>query len=163
MVVDMIAWLVGLLNTNDPCLPCHCFCSDARQMWPRQPRTKCTHGLAPHLNGTCHIRTCNWSLPKLSEQRRNRTTPQATSIKQHQLRRSSKCYGYYSSLLVFILFCSFFVKQGVSAYAVPHYQKCCTRVTHIWGDRKGQPNRSAMERPRPGRTSYVINVNSCAR
>ena len=31
---------------------------------------------------------------------------------------------------------------GDSANAVPHYQKLRTRVTHIWGDRKGQPNRA---------------------
>ena len=49
-----------------------------------------------------------------------------------------------------------FVCTGDSANAVPHYHKCCTRVTHIWGDRRGQPNRSAMERPRPGRTAFVI-------
>ena len=52
----------------------------------------------------------------------------------------------------------FVFKSGVSANAVPHYQKLRTRVTHIWGNRKGQPNRSAMERPRPERTSLVIKV-----
>ena len=35
----------------------------------------------------------------------------------------------------------------------PHTHKLYSRVAHIWGDRKGQPNRSAMERPRPGRTA----------
>ena len=49
-------------------------------------------------------------------------------------------------------------KPGVSANAVPHYQKLRTRVTHIWGNRKSQPNRSAMERPRPERTSLMIKV-----
>ena len=51
------------------------------------------------------------------------------------------------------------LKQGDSANAVPHYQKLRTRVTHIWGNRKGQPNRSAMERPRPGRTAVWITVS----
>ncbi len=47
---------------------------------------------------------------------------------------------------------------GDSANAVPHYQKLRTRVTHIWGDRKGQPDRCAMEGPRPGGTSKLIKV-----
>ena len=32
----------------------------------------------------------------------------------------------------------------------PDYQKLCARFTHIWGNRRSQPNRSAMEGPRPG-------------
>ena len=48
--------------------------------------------------------------------------------------------------------------EGDSANAVPHYHKLRTRVTHIWGDRKGQPNRSAMERPHSGGTAFVITV-----
>ena len=35
----------------------------------------------------------------------------------------------------------------------PLTHKLYSRVAHIWGDRKGQPNRSAMVRPRPGRTA----------
>ena len=54
---------------------------------------------------------------------------------------------------------NFVFKQGDSANAVPHYQKLRTRVTHIWGNRKGQPIRSAMDRPRPGRTSLMIKVS----
>lgn len=34
--------------------------------------------------------------------------------------------------------------MGDSANAVPRYQKLRTRVTHIWGNRKGQQDRSAM-------------------
>ena len=49
--------------------------------------------------------------------------------------------------------------SGVSADADPHYHKLCSRVSHIWGNRKGQPNRSAMERPRPGGTSLLIKVS----
>ncbi|KAI8783858.1 hypothetical protein BgiMline_024010, partial [Biomphalaria glabrata] len=41
----------------------------------------------------------------------------------------------------------------ISANAVPHTQKLRTRVTHIWGDRRLQPTRSAMSEPRPGRTA----------
>ena len=40
----------------------------------------------------------------------------------------------------------------------PDYQKLRARVTHIWGNRKGQPNRSAMERPHPGGTAFQITV-----
>ena len=34
--------------------------------------------------------------------------------------------------------------SGASANAGPHYQKLYARVTHIWGNRNGQPNPSAM-------------------
>ena len=53
----------------------------------------------------------------------------------------------------------FFELSGDSANAVPHYQKLRSRVTHIWGYRRGQPNRSAMVRPRPGRTASMITVS----
>jgi len=46
--------------------------------------------------------------------------------------------------------------SGESANAVPHKQKLCTRLTHIWGNRRGQPNRSAMEGPRPGGSALLI-------
>ena len=36
----------------------------------------------------------------------------------------------------------------------PDYQKLRARVTHIWGNGRGQPNRSAMEGPHPGGTSF---------
>ena len=49
-------------------------------------------------------------------------------------------------------------ETGTSANAGPHYQKLYARVTHIWGNRGGQSNRSAMKRPRPGRTALVITV-----
>ena len=49
--------------------------------------------------------------------------------------------------------------KGDSANAVPQYQKLRTRVTHIRGNRRGQPNRSAMERPHPGGTAFRITVS----
>ena len=52
----------------------------------------------------------------------------------------------------------FDIVSGDSANAVPPTKKLRTRVTRIWGDRSGQPNRSAMERPRAGPTSFVIEV-----
>ena len=55
------------------------------------------------------------------------------------------------------------VGSGDSANAVPHKQKLRVRVTHVWGNRRGQPNRSAMERPRPRGTAFMITVNLHAR
>ena len=49
--------------------------------------------------------------------------------------------------------------SGDSAYAVPHTNKLRTRVTHIWGNRRRQLNRSAMEEPLPGRTALLITVS----
>ena len=43
------------------------------------------------------------------------------------------------------------------ANAIPHYQKLRTRVTHIWGNRKRQPNRSALVRPLLGRL-YLLEL-----
>ena len=52
----------------------------------------------------------------------------------------------------------FLFNAGDSANAVPPTKKLRTRVTRIWGDRSGQPNRSAMERPRAGPTCLMIQV-----
>ena len=49
--------------------------------------------------------------------------------------------------------------SGDSANAVPHTNKLRTRVTHIWGNRRRQTNRSAMEGPLPGRTALLITVS----
>ena len=56
-------------------------------------------------------------------------------------------------------FSNFIVCSGDSANAVPHTNKLRTRVTHIWGNRRRQPNRSAMEGPLPGRTALLITVS----
>ncbi|KAL0150091.1 hypothetical protein M9458_054518 [Cirrhinus mrigala] len=48
---------------------------------------------------------------------------------------------------------------GESANAVPHYHKLCSRDSHIWGIRRGQHGRSAMDEPRPGRTTFLIMVS----
>ena len=37
-------------------------------------------------------------------------------------------------------------------------RKLYARVTHIWGNRRSQPSRSAMRGPHPERTSYMIKV-----
>ncbi|EJY57394.1 AAEL017356-PA [Aedes aegypti] len=44
------------------------------------------------------------------------------------------------------------------AYARPGYQKLRIRVIHMRDNRRGQPNRSAMEGPHPGGTAFVITV-----
>ena len=51
------------------------------------------------------------------------------------------------------------IMPGESANAVPHYHKLCSRVSHIWGNRRGQHIRSAMDKPRPGKTTFVIMVS----
>ena len=48
--------------------------------------------------------------------------------------------------------------SGASANAGPHYQKLYARVTHVWGNHKGQPNPSAMKGPRLERTASLITV-----
>ena len=52
---------------------------------------------------------------------------------------------------------------GDSANAVPHYQKLRTRVTHIWGDRKGQPNRECNGKASPWRNRLGDHGYLCAR
>jgi hypothetical protein len=49
------------------------------------------------------------------------------------------------------------------ANAVPHFQKLCYRVTHVWGNRRGQPILSAMDKPHPRGTTFMIMVNLLAR
>ncbi|KAL0602629.1 hypothetical protein AAY473_028828 [Plecturocebus cupreus] len=51
--------------------------------------------------------------------------------------------------------------QGTNA--VPHCHKLCSRVSHIWGNRRGQYIRSAMDKPRPGKTTFVDHGISPAR
>ena len=49
-------------------------------------------------------------------------------------------------------------EAGTSTNACPHYQKLYARVAHIWGNRKGQPDRSAMKGPHLERTASLITV-----
>ena len=65
------------------------------------------------------------------------------------------CHAFILSGPVFC--CDYFT--GDSANAVPHTKKLRTRVTHIWGNRRRQPNRSAMEGSLPGRTALLITVS----
>ncbi|XP_006862826.1 PREDICTED: uncharacterized protein LOC102815706 [Chrysochloris asiatica] len=64
-------------------------------------------------------------------------------------------------------------KQGILLIAIiqviwgrartqsPHYHKLRSRVSHIWGNRRDQPIRSTMDKPRPGETTYVIMESPC--
>ena len=70
-----------------------------------------------------------------------------------------KCTFFFSLFLTYSsrIWISFYC-SGDSANAVPPTKKLRTRVTNICGDRRGQPNRSAMERPHSGPTAVVIAV-----
>ena len=59
------------------------------------------------------------------------------------------------TFICFLLVCFY---SGVSANADPHTNKLRTRVTHIWGYRRRQLNRSAMGEPLPGETACMITV-----
>ena len=82
--------------------------------------------------------------------------------------RGLVCVHVLVSMIVNVMFdcCHFFGFffffcinwKGTSANAGPHYQKLYARVTHIWGNPRCQPSRSAMRGPHPERTSYMIKV-----
>ncbi|KAL1139083.1 hypothetical protein AAG570_009144 [Ranatra chinensis] len=55
---------------------------------------------------------------------------------------------------------SVFAKGPGQRERSPDYQKLRVRDAHIWGIRRGQPNRSAMEGPHPGGTALLITVTS---
>jgi len=88
--------------------------------------------------------------------------PVPTTIAAELFRRSLTfviCINLWSHTSVIsqkLTFCLSFEISGDSANAVPHYHKFCTRLTHIWGNRRGQPNQSAMEGPRPGGSALLI-------
>ena len=46
------------------------------------------------------------------------------------------------------------------ANANPHYQNLCARVSHVWGNRKPQPQRSAMPGPHPEGAALLITASS---
>ena len=45
------------------------------------------------------------------------------------------------------------------ANANPHYQKFCARVSHVWGNRRPQPQRSAMPGPHPEGAALLITAS----
>ena len=74
-------------------------------------------------------------------------------FKQYASAKFHVQYKFVQYKLIFNIF------TGESANAVPHYQKLCSRDSHIWGIRRGQHSRSAMAEPRPGWTTFVIMVS----
>lgn len=53
--------------------------------------------------------------------------------------------------------------QGKARTQFPHTKKLCARVSNYYGNRKGQPKRCAMLRPRLGRAAYLITASTRAR
>ncbi|KAL0610935.1 LOW QUALITY PROTEIN: hypothetical protein AAY473_020706 [Plecturocebus cupreus] len=49
---------------------------------------------------------------------------------------------------------------GEITNAVPYYHKLCSQVSDIWGNRRGQHIQSAMDKPHPEKTTFVIMVSS---
>ena len=64
---------------------------------------------------------------------------------------TSPLYMWITFFFLFFLF--------KSANTVPHYHKLCSRVSHMWGNRRGQHIWSAMDKPHPGKTTFVIMVS----
>ena len=95
---------------------------------------------------------------------RPRPTPRLISgTKAEILRRVPKSLGpaYLNERSISsYFFCCIRLETGVSANAIPHTNKLRTRVTHIWGYRRRQPSRGAMEGPLPGETACMITVFS---
>ena len=86
--------------------------------------------------------------------------PRQGKINESEIRMEELIlHKYYNSETLSSYILNKFLK-GISANADPHYQKLCSRVAHIRGYRRLQPNRSAMERPRPGGSSFVIKDSS---
>ena len=79
-----------------------------------------------------------------------------------RLMRANASLSYHLTAIVFgqLIIFSLINWQGDSANAVPHYHKLCTRLTHIWGNRRGQPNLSAMVRPRPEGSAFMSTESS---
>ncbi|KAL0619867.1 hypothetical protein AAY473_008189 [Plecturocebus cupreus] len=48
---------------------------------------------------------------------------------------------------------------GKSPNAVPHYHKLCSQVSYIWGNCRGQHIQRAMDKPRSGKTTFMIMVS----
>ena len=72
--------------------------------------------------------------------------------------RQWRMEGRSKFVFLFLLFFTFF--WGESANAVPNSHKLCSRVPHIWGNRRLQLLLSAMKESRPGGTALLITVSS---
>lgn len=45
------------------------------------------------------------------------------------------------------------------ANTVPHYHKLCILVSHIWGNRRGRHMQNVMDKPCPGKTTFLIMLS----
>ena len=68
-------------------------------------------------------------------------------------------YGLKSLCTIYLSIYRFHFVLGVSADADPHYHKLCSRVSHIWGNRRLQRHLSAMVESRPEGTALLITVS----
>ena len=72
--------------------------------------------------------------------------------------RKALCWHNLSILLLKGLsFLRLFVRGRANAN--PHYQKFCARVSHVWGNRRPQPQRSAMPGPHPEGAALLITAS----
>ncbi|KAL6060582.1 hypothetical protein STEG23_019754 [Scotinomys teguina] len=49
--------------------------------------------------------------------------------------------------------------NGENSDTAPHYHKLCSRISSIWGNHRGQHIQSAIDKPCPGKTTFVITVS----
>nr|XP_058152414.1 uncharacterized protein LOC131278346 [Dasypus novemcinctus] len=54
-----------------------------------------------------------------------------------------------------------FFMDGENMNAVSHYHKLCSRVSYIWGNRRGQHIQRVMDKAHPGKTTFEIMVSPC--
>ena len=80
-----------------------------------------------------------------------------------QVKRCLETLSLLFDIYLRLFFGFFLLWTGDSANAVPPTKKLRTRVTRIWGDRRCQPIRSAMEKPQSGRTAVFDHSTSRAR
>ena len=97
---------------------------------------------------SCHVTLVNW----VDNQNTQLTlSPHTVTLQVVHERRG------YSLLYLFIIFIKIEL-FGIARTLNPGYQKYYARVIHIRDNRRGQPNRSAMEEPRSGGTAFMITV-----
>ena len=97
-----------------------------------------------------------------------------TKIENERLVTTTAKIRWKDELIVFRLDCNIQMRQwrtkerkrqrpgldwGESANAVPNSHKLCSRVSHIWGNRRLQRHLSAMVESRPEGTALLITVS----
>ena len=141
------------------------FCTKREQPWsgehaihlvpPKKPHPLPSESLALGITlHKCSQRTAKLQFP--GENAKATGRPQKVQYEQLQSWKSAHCSPFETKSLLFYFSTSW---PGVSANAVPHYHKLCSRDSHIWGIRTGQHNRGAMVKPRLGWTTFLIMVS----